>query len=157
MGRWGWALRLSRLSLPLSTIAYVAAYVTGAWDEIGPYERRFLSISGPIFVASFYALSYVMATVRRVEDDPAGYCDVPLSDVAFGEDWEDEEDGRDLRIRLRPPTPPSTETADMGEEEEGDGVGEGGGGNGGGGRQRHVLNSNGSPCVLRARIWLSEH
>uniref|UniRef100_A0A7S4N1Z9 C2 domain-containing protein n=1 Tax=Odontella aurita TaxID=265563 RepID=A0A7S4N1Z9_9STRA len=86
VGRWGMAFRLFEWTSVILVMTVVAAYANGTFDDDddGRYgsdllrERRTEAVGIAAIVLVGLVVSYVMAVVRRSDDEVVGMCAVPL-------------------------------------------------------------------------------
>ena len=75
---WGIILRFSDLVVAALAVAAIAGYVTAVTDHLTP--RQIVMIRAVYgIVAAVLVISYIMAVVRKADDDAIGQCTIPLN------------------------------------------------------------------------------
>jgi hypothetical protein len=77
VGRWSWLLYIFRALIIAGVILLLAAYVEGATDNASKQEKN-LVLAVAVFVLIGYGIGYVMAVMRRSDDEVVGFCTVAL-------------------------------------------------------------------------------
>ena len=136
---WGIILRFSHSVIAVLVIAAIVGYVMAITDHLT--DSQILLVRGVYgIVAMVLIISYVMAVIRKADDDPVGQCTIPLKILL-------EKKGehrlrlilRELNTETKPPS------ADFEAKDDSVDVDE------------HPVNSVGGLGVLRVRLMLSEN
>ncbi|KAL3935353.1 MAG: hypothetical protein SGBAC_009111 [Bacillariaceae sp.] len=77
VGEWSILLYASRIMLVLEAVCYLIAYVDGATDNLSEVGQ-WVWIGVTAVLTINYVIGYYMAVWQRSDDEPVGFCTVPL-------------------------------------------------------------------------------